>query len=232
MKRVASAINDTATGSGKCNLSNVWGVRALYMIIPFTYYCLRTSLTLDIGWFKIYEDGYDSSTKQWCTEKLMQNGGLLSADVPSDLAGGYYLARPELLSLHEADKSPPNPQFYAGCAQIYLDSSATSLPTDTVSIPGYVNITDASVLYNIYDPPSTAYVAPGPAPYQSKSTATTDISKSVKFSVQKSQTEGLLPSDAVITNGNWWGVEVPAYTTEDGCWAVSLPFVQHAKCSS
>jgi len=188
MKRVASAVNDTATGS---------------------------------GWFKIFEDGYDSSTKQWCTEKLMKANGLLSVDVPSDLAGGYYLARPELLSLHEADKSPPNPQFYAGCAQIYLDSSATALPKDTVSIPGYVKITDESVLYNIYDPPSTAYVAPGPAPYLGNSTATTDISKSIKFSVQKSQTEGLLPSDAVITNGNWWGVEVPAYTTEDGCWAAS-----------
>ncbi|KAM3065777.1 hypothetical protein ACMFMG_009998 [Clarireedia jacksonii] len=188
MKRVASAINDTATGS---------------------------------DWFKIWEDGYDNSTDKWCTEKLMQDNGLLSVDLPSDLAGGYYLARPELLSLHEADKSPPNPQFYTGCAQIYLDSSATALPTDTVSIPGYVKITDESVLYNIYDPPSTPYVAAGPAPYQGSSTATTDVSKSVKFSVQKSQTEGLLPADAVITNGNWWGVEVAAYTTEDGCYAAS-----------
>jgi len=27
------------------------------------------------GWFKIWEDGYDERTSQWCTEKLIQNGG-------------------------------------------------------------------------------------------------------------------------------------------------------------
>ena len=68
------------------------------------------------GWFKIMEDGYDSVAGKWCTEKLIPNDGHLSATVPSDLAPGYYLVRAELLALHQADKTPPDPQFYVGCA--------------------------------------------------------------------------------------------------------------------
>ncbi|KAI9649729.1 hypothetical protein NHQ30_002310 [Ciborinia camelliae] len=190
MKRVASAINDTAVGS---------------------------------DWFKIWDEGYDTSTKQWCTEKLIQNNGYLSVNIPSDLAGGYYLARPELLALHQADKTPPDPQFYIGCAQIYLDSTATAVPKDTVSIPGYVKITDPSVLYNIWNPPPIPYTMAGPAPYQPGISPTDNITgaQASKFSSTQDQTEGLLPQNAVLTNANWWGVEVSAYTTESGCWDAS-----------
>ncbi|APA12997.1 hypothetical protein SS1G_08493 [Sclerotinia sclerotiorum 1980 UF-70] len=190
MKRVASAINDTAVGP---------------------------------DWFKIWDEGYDNNTKKWCTEKLIQNNGYLSVNIPSDLAGGYYLARPELLALHQADKTPPNPQFYVGCAQIYLNSAETSVPKATVSIPGYVNISDPSVLYNIWNPPPTPYTMPGPAPYQPGISVTDSITgkKAVKFSAKQTQNEGLLPPDAVLTNANWWGVEVTTYTTEQGCWNAS-----------
>ena len=92
------------------------------------------------GWFKIMEEGYDSVAGKWCTEKLASKDGHLAATVPSDLAPGYYLVRPELLALHQADKSPPDPQFYVGCAQIFLSSSGSASPSSTVSIPGYVNM--------------------------------------------------------------------------------------------
>ncbi|ESZ97680.1 glycoside hydrolase family 61 protein [Sclerotinia borealis F-4128] len=190
MKRVASAINDTAVGP---------------------------------DWFKIWDEGYDTNTKQWCTEKLIQNNGYLSVNIPSDLAGGYYLARPELLALHQADKTPPNPQFYVGCAQIYLDSAETAVPKDTVSIPGYVSISDSSVLYNIWDPPPTPYTMAGPAPFQPGSSPTLNITgaQAAKFSANQGQGEGLLPQNAILTNANWWAVEVAAYTTEAGCWDAS-----------
>ena len=73
------------------------------------------------GWFKIFDSTYDPTTNQWCTETLITNNGLLSVTVPSDLTGGYYIVRSELLALHQADKMPPNPQFYVGCAQIFLN---------------------------------------------------------------------------------------------------------------
>ncbi|TVY30209.1 putative endo-beta-1,4-glucanase D, partial [Lachnellula hyalina] len=163
------------------------------------------------GWFKIWEDTYDAGTSQWCTEKLMKNDGMLSVKVPEDLAGGYYLVRPELLALHQADKNPPNPQFYLGCAQIFLNSTATSLLKDTVKIPGYVESTDPAVLFNIYIP-KWPHPALGPALYK-------DGSSSVEVKPVDRQNEGLLPYkfNVVVTNANWWALELESYSTSDGC---------------
>jgi hypothetical protein len=204
------------------------------------------------GWFKIWDSGYDASTsecrslsahpnlqiltkRQGCTEKLIKNNGLLSVDVPADLAGGYYLVRPEILALHQADKSPPNPQFYTGCAQIFLESSGTAVPSNTVSIPGHVNAGDASVLFNIYTP-SWPYPLPGPAPYVAKSVL--NMGSKALTPVQP-QTEGLMPDGCVLSNANCnitsslsWsspltlfligcGLELDSYSTEAGCWNVS-----------
>ncbi len=168
------------------------------------------------GWFKIWDSGYDSATSQCsfpplslsgtvltkeitgCTEKLIQNKGLLSVEIPSDIAGGYYLVRPELLALHQADKSPSNPQFYVGCAQIFLRSNATAVPEDTVSIPGYVHAGDASVNFNIYTP-KWPYPMPGPAPYEGSSSITGNA-KVVDSS--EVQTVGLVPVGCVLSNAN------------------------------
>ncbi|KAL2066489.1 hypothetical protein VTL71DRAFT_2560 [Oculimacula yallundae] len=166
------------------------------------------------GWFKIASSGYDESTKKWCTEKLSANNGVMSFSVPEDLAGGYYLIRPELLTLQDADKDPPNPQFYTGCAQVFLNSTGRRLPRDTVSIPGYVGIKNESVLFDLYKP-IWPYLEPGPEVY----TSGTSSAKVVEAVIR--QTEGLLPRDAYLTNANWWGVEVSSYDDEDGCWNAS-----------
>lgn len=164
--------------------------------------------------FKIWDEGYDSTSSQWCTEKLMKDNGFLSVRIPSDLAGGYYLVRPELLALHQADKNPPNPQFYVGCAQIFLNSTAQMIPQNNVSIPGYVNIEDPSVLFDIWNP-RFPYPMAGPDAYTDGNAPVTHR-KAIG-----TQTEGLLPSNAIVTNANWWGLELESYTTVDGCWNVS-----------
>ncbi|KAI9741526.1 MAG: hypothetical protein M1818_004332 [Claussenomyces sp. TS43310] len=167
------------------------------------------------GWFKIWDSGYDTDTKQWCTEKLIANNGLLSVDIPADLKGGSYLVRPELLALHQADKTPPNPQFYTGCAQIFLQSQGTGVPSDTVSIPGYVNATDPSVTFDIYNP-VWPYPMLGPPPYIGRS------NKKVKaVTAATQQTEGKIPGNCVLMNANWCGIELDSYTTEAGCWNAS-----------
>jgi len=120
-------------------------------------------------------------------------------DIPNDIAGGYYLVRPELLALHQADKSPPNPQFYVGCAQIFLQSTGISLPQDTVSIPGYVDAADASVRFNIYTP-KWPYPMPGPAPYEGSSGIRGDAK--VSASSPEVQKEGLVPNGCVLSNAN------------------------------
>jgi len=134
-----------------------------------------------------------------CTEKLIQNNGLLSVDIPDDIAGGYYLVRPELLALQQADTSPPNPQFYIGCAQIFLQSTGTAVPNDTVSIPGYVHAGDASVDFNIYTP-QWPYPIPGPASY--KTDSSTNGNAKVGVASAQVQEEGLVPDGCVLSNAN------------------------------
>ena len=153
-------------------------------------------LTCHLQWFKIWDEGYDQKTSQWCSEKIIQNNGILSVKLPGNLVGGSYLVRSELLALHEADKSPPEPQFYIGCAQIYLSSTGTALPSETVKIPGHVSIRDPSMLYNIYDGMKATYPLSGPKRYVS------GLSNFTKVDQQPPQKEGLLPANAILTNAN------------------------------
>ncbi|KAI1770270.1 glycoside hydrolase family 61 protein [Hypoxylon cercidicola] len=181
------------------------------------------------GWIKLWEDGYDDATGKWCTEKLIDNNGLMSVDLPQSLPGGNWLFRPELLALHNADKG--DPQFYTGCAQVFVQSSSTTpleVPTEySVSIPGYVQADDPGLTFNIYSP-QFPYTMPGPKVYEPTSPATIAASSS---KVTLKQTEGKLPSTYLIKNANWIGVEVADYSTEDGCWeASSACYDQAATC--
>ncbi|KAI8633415.1 lytic polysaccharide monooxygenase [Xylariaceae sp. FL1651] len=172
------------------------------------------------GWIKLWDDGYDATAGKWCTEKLIDNNGLLSFEIPEGLPAGYWLFRPELLALHQADKG--DPQFYIGCAQVFVQSSnqaALSVPADrTVSIPGYVHADDPGLTFNIYTP-SFPYPMPGPkvfeVPPPKKGAAGTAGSSA------SDQPQGLVPANYIVKNANWVGVEVPDYMNESGCWAAS-----------
>ena len=169
------------------------------------------------GWFNIYKDHYDATLGKWCTEKLIPNDGHLSVTIPEDLAGGYYLVRPELLALHQADKTPADPQFYVGCAQIFLNSSGSASPTDTVSIPGYVDMNTPAMTFNIWDVPmKLPFPDFGPKTYSSSS------KRDLNARNQLVQTEGLEPPNCLITNDNWCGVALAKYSDEGGCWSVRI----------
>ncbi|KAL8641635.1 MAG: hypothetical protein Q9228_001584 [Teloschistes exilis] len=170
------------------------------------------------GWFKIYEEDYDNSTAQWCTSKIMANDGKLSVQIPSDLAGGYYLVRPELLALHEADKSPPDPQFYVGCAQIFLQSTGSAIPKDTVSIPGYVSMQDPAMTFHIWNAPKQLYFPQFSPPTYKSGSSKRDIETRAD---QLKQTFGLKPANCIMENDNWCGLTLPSYSTENGCWGAS-----------
>lgn len=165
------------------------------------------------GWFKLFDDGYEKSTDQWCTDKLIDNNGLFSVVLPKGLKGGYYLARPEILALHAANAG--DPQFYAGCAQIFLEGNGDLVPEETVAIPGYVKAGEPSVSFNIYNTDNSKYTIPGPsvAKLSSSSSAMGTTSKA-----QTSQTEGLRPKGCIMENGNWCGEETSSYSDEAGCW--------------
>lgn len=174
------------------------------------------------GWFKIFDHGYDTATKRWCTDDIIANNGLLSVKLPDNLLGGDYLARPEILALHAAKDG--DPQFYTGCAQIFLQSSGTLVPETTVSIPGYVDYNQPSTDFDIYNRPASEYVVPGPKIAKLTSRGVSKASANV-------QTTGLKPEGCIVENGNWCGKEVASYTTEKGCWASAEDcWAQSDKC--
>ncbi|KAL9000129.1 MAG: hypothetical protein Q9169_001204 [Polycauliona sp. 2 TL-2023] len=180
------------------------------------------------GWFKVFEEDYDNSTAQWCTSKIMANDGKLSIKLPTDLAGGYYLIRPELLALHEADKSPPDPQFYVGCAQVFLESTGSAVPKDTVSIPGHVNMNHPAMTFHVWNTPKQIYFPQfSPPTYQSGS-AKRDLRIRTN---QAKQTVGLKPANCIMENDNWCGMPLPASSDEKSCWAMSQNcWDQNKKC--
>ncbi|EFX04819.1 endoglucanase b [Grosmannia clavigera kw1407] len=198
------------------------------------------------GWFKIWEQGYSADTSQWCTEKLIKSNGLLSVALPPDIPDGSYLVRPQLLALHEAQVS--DPQFYVGCAQIFVTGSSGSgdlygtIPEGyEATIPGYVKAGDPSVTFDIYEL-MFPYQVPGPSVYfptersdRGNSAASAALVKAVLSSgdlaVSRKANVAFVPQSCLIKNANWCGVEVSTYSTESGCWDASADcFHQEGVC--
>jgi hypothetical protein len=201
------------------------------------------------GWFKIWDSTYDEAAGKWATEKMIANHGHISVKVPDDIAGGYYLVRTELLALHAAVDSPPDPQFYVGCAQVFVKSTGTAKPA-TVSIgEGTYDLDIPGLTFNIYDQPmKLPYPTFGPPTYKpnSKNSDSTRRSESddepsifglgspirqarklpaatkpEKVRQAPQQREGLKPKGCIMENANWCGFEVPSYNNEADCWKVS-----------
>ncbi|KAI0159621.1 lytic polysaccharide monooxygenase [Xylariaceae sp. FL1272] len=167
------------------------------------------------GWFKLWEEGYDPTTKQWCIDKFRENNGLLTIRIPEGLPSGYWLFRPELLALHDVPTT--GPQFFTQCAQVFVDgNSSTPLnvpATQRVSIPGYLEEDDPGLTFNIYES-GFPYPVPGPEVFEVPLAV---AGVSLDDASLPQQTEGVIPSDYIVKNGNWVGFEVSSYTDEKGC---------------
>lgn len=189
----------------------------------------KNSTAAGDGWFKIFSEDYDSASSQWCTEKIIANNGHLTVKLPSSLEGGDYLLRSELLALHQADKTQADPQFYVGCAQIFMTSKGTTVPSDTVSIPGYVNIGKPAMTFNIWEKPmALPYPSFGPTVFNDSSTSS---KRGSNVRAAATQSTGTKPANCVLEVGNWCGMEVASYTTEAGCWNASQDcFDQETAC--
>lgn len=109
-------------------------------------------------WVKLAEEGL--SNGKWAVETLVANRGKHSITLPSSLAAGEYLLRPEIIALHEGNR-PSGAQFYMECVQVKVSGTgSTTLPAG-VAIPGAYTATDAGVLFDIYSG-KTSYPIPGP----------------------------------------------------------------------
>ncbi|KAI0593406.1 glycoside hydrolase family 61 protein [Biscogniauxia sp. FL1348] len=205
---------------------------------------MSTDAAAGPGWIKLWDEGYDAGAGQWCTEKLIDSGGLLSLDVPASLPpGSSWLFRPELLALHNA--AAGDPQFYVGCAQVYITAAAAASDGDTspipdpdpgllplpagksVSIPGYLRASDPGLTFDIYAPSPSPYPIPGPAVYIPASPSSESQSQPATTTTTTTAVVVIPPplvppsSSYLIKNANWVGRELDAYATEEGCWAAS-----------
>ena len=175
------------------------------------------------GWFKIWEQGYDAGAGKWATETLIDNSGLLSIQLPSALSTGYYLARHEIITLQNVTNDKTDAQFYVGCAQLWIEGTATSssIPSDKqVSIPGHIQADDPALTFNIYKDDPKTYKTPNLAAFF-PTAGTAGSNPRAKIRQPGSQTEGTIPSTCLVKNANWCAAEVPSYTSEAGCWAAS-----------
>jgi len=124
-----------------------------------------------VSWFKIFEQGYDTTTQQFCVIELIANRGVLTATIPSDIAPGNYLLRGEIIALHQAENLN-GAQPYVDCAELTITGSGTAKPAG-VAFPGAYTPTDPGILFNIYASPMAKYIIPGPAVYTSSASGNT-----------------------------------------------------------
>ncbi|KAF3907509.1 Endoglucanase-4 [Arthrobotrys entomopaga] len=122
-----------------------------------------TASASGLKWFKIYEDGLDATSGTWAVDKFIAADGKVNFSIPTCLAPGNYLLRGELIALHGAGNYP-GAQFYMSCAQINITGGGSASPP-TVSFPGAYSGSDPGILVNIYYPPLSKYIIPGPRPY-------------------------------------------------------------------
>ncbi|TFK23794.1 endoglucanase B [Coprinopsis marcescibilis] len=124
----------------------------------------------DNSWVKIFEEG-EYSKGQWAVvPKLVNNRGVHSVRIPNNLKSGFYLLRPELFTLHEADvahtaNANRGIQLYMECIQIYVGGNGTVTLPQGVSFPGAYSYNSPGIVYNcniVYNPPASAYKVPGP----------------------------------------------------------------------
>lgn len=134
------------------------------------------------GWFKVQQDGMDSSGV-WGTERVINGKGRQSIKIPECIAPGQYLLRAEM---HSAGNYP-GAQFYMECAQLNVVGETGAKASSTVSFPGAYSVcttiltrsvidvgseiianrcvsqgSDPGVKIYIYLPPVTSYTVPGP----------------------------------------------------------------------
>ncbi|KAJ3044517.1 hypothetical protein HDV00_001944 [Rhizophlyctis rosea] len=83
--------------------------------------------TAPFTWTKIYYEGYNEKTKQWCQERVIANNNVFDFPIPSNMAAGRYLFRIEHIALHVA-ATPGGVQLYPRCVDIQVSGGGSVVP--------------------------------------------------------------------------------------------------------
>ncbi|KAJ1765813.1 hypothetical protein IW140_006362 [Coemansia sp. RSA 1813] len=128
-------------------------------------------------WFKIFELGYDTKTKDWCIDVFNRQQGKLDIEIPSDIKQGAYLMRTEIIALHLAERvygedAKGGAEYYSNCAQLYIIGDGTAEP-EGVAIPGVYDKNEPGIHFSLWDG-FKSYPIPGPKLYTAGSLANTN----------------------------------------------------------
>ncbi|WVQ82224.1 hypothetical protein IAT38_004352 [Cryptococcus sp. DSM 104549] len=110
--------------------------------------------TLD--WFSIAQHNWDADLKEWPTTTFVKSlNKQWTFKLPTDLPGGAYIIRHSLIG-YQNDTGPieglkSTPQHYPVGIEINLESSGTTLPSETCKFPGCFSYDDYEWHHNIYD---------------------------------------------------------------------------------
>ncbi|KAF3910445.1 Endoglucanase-4 [Dactylellina cionopaga] len=117
-------------------------------------------------WFKVASEGLNGG--KWGVDTMIQQSGWWYFNLPTCLAPGDYLARVEIVALHNGYSSQ-GVQFYLSCAQFRVSGSGGWTGSNFLSFPGAYGQSDPGILINIYgssgqpDNGGKPYTAPGGA---------------------------------------------------------------------
>lgn len=118
-----------------------------------------------LEFFKIAETGLiDNSNPPgfWAADRLQENSGTWTVNVPSDIASGNYVLRNEIIALHSAG-SKGGAQNYPQCINIEVTGGGSASPQGTPGVELY-EATAPGILISIYTKIKN-YVIPGPPMY-------------------------------------------------------------------
>ncbi|KAJ1661928.1 hypothetical protein IW140_005690 [Coemansia sp. RSA 1813] len=179
---------------------------------------LETNGSGDV-WFKIFEDGYDASTKKWCVDKIRASGGKLDVTLPADIKAGDYLLRTEIIALHEADtdyatNSARGAQYYPNCGQISVSGGGDAVPQG-YAIPGIYKTDSPGILFNLYSS-YDSYPIPGPPLYVPGSGAGAgDSSSDAALEVSTTEEDNSTVASETSTAEEYSSAAPEASTTEE-----------------
>jgi len=116
-----------------------------------------------LSWTKLWEDTFDGKT--WAVDKLTSGSytgkkGQHNMKLPTGLAPGEYLLRPEIAALHEGFRTGGT-QFYMACVHVTVGGSGSLQLPSGVSFPGAYSASDPGVLFDLYAG-KTSYPPIGP----------------------------------------------------------------------
>jgi hypothetical protein len=118
-----------------------------------------------LEFFKIAETGLiDNSNPPgfWAADRLRENSGTWTVNVPGDIASGNYVLRNEIIALHSAGNEG-GAQNYPQCINVEVTGGGSASPQGTPAVDMYES-TDPGILISIYNK-ITNYVIPGPPLY-------------------------------------------------------------------